>query len=112
MIIAAAVIGGAIGATRHSSSSASSNIISNNTTDRDLTPHVESCSPQNRILIFQPSRQFNVVIGSPLSVMPYEEKTGVGIPQSRQVFGLYFQTASGNVKESVSTGLLPWQTAR
>ncbi|KAL8823545.1 MAG: hypothetical protein Q9191_005757 [Dirinaria sp. TL-2023a] len=99
LIVAAALLGGILGGMKRSSSPSSApEAPANPTTIPTPTPIASG-----------PLLPQDVLVDSPLNVISYVNP-GNGNPASKQTFRMYFQSAIGNISETVSDALGPWQT--
>ncbi|KAL2039442.1 hypothetical protein N7G274_007714 [Stereocaulon virgatum] len=97
VVIAAAVIGGVVGGLqKHGNNSP------------PAAPAAGNSTNAKNFVTVQPS---DVMIGSPLAVVTYDDGPTTESLEYRQVFRLYFQSALGNIKEAFSEHLNPWQNA-
>lgn len=98
LIVAAALVGGIVGGMRHSSSTSAAPKASTAPATVTVAPTVSG-----------PLQPQDVIADSPLNVISYVNP-GTGDPASKQTFRMYFQSAIGNISETISDALGPWQT--
>ncbi|MCJ1226336.1 hypothetical protein MMC12_002986 [Toensbergia leucococca] len=107
IVILTAIVGGAVGATRHSSSTrptptATSGGASTSTVTASPTPTSENIAGLS-----------NVMEGSPIGVVAFSNGVNGSESATNSSVWLFFQSANGNIKEIVyGGGLEPWQSAQ